>query len=268
MCSKPSLLVKGHHLHPIHVHPSQRCVLKVIALSQGAALTSYSRPSQSALCAQSHRSSVKGHHLHPIHVHPSQHCVLKVIGLQSRVITYNLFTSTLVSAIYSKPSLLVEGHHLHTIHVHPSQRYMLKAIALSQGASLTHFSRPSQSALYAQSHRSSVKGHHLHPIHVHPSQRCVLKVIALQSRVITYTLFTSIPVSAICSKSSVFSQGSSLTPYSRPSQSALEYDLECSLDGNFIPVFQLIYCPMILAQILQPQVRQRQMPWQETAPSY
>ena len=201
--------------------------------SQGSSLTSCPHPSQSALCAQSHLSPLKGHNLHSSHVHPSQPCVLKVISLHSRVITYKLVTSIPVSPVCSRSSLF------------------------SQGPSLTNYSRPSQSALCAQSYRPSAKAHHLLASHVHPSQPCVLKVISLKSRVITYKLVTSIPVSPVCSKSSPFSQGSSLTSCPRPSQSALcaqshrpsakghnlhpihvhpsqhLYDLECSLDGNF-----------------------------------
>jgi hypothetical protein len=90
----------------------------------------------------------------------------------------------------------------------------------SQGSSLTPYSCPFQSALYTQSHRSSVKGHHLPPIHVDSSQHCEFEVIARQSMVITYILFTSIPVSTMYTTSSPSSQGSSLD-YSCPFQLAL-----------------------------------------------
>jgi hypothetical protein len=210
-------LVKGHHLLPIYVHPNQHCT-------------------------QSHRSSMKGHHLQPIHIHASQHCVLKVIARQSRAITYILSTSITVSTMCSRSSLVSQGPSL-TPYSRPSQSalctqvialrsrvitYILttsipvstvysKSPLFGQGSSLTSYPRPSQSALYTQSHRSSVKGHHVRTIHVHPSQHYILKVIALRSRVITYILSTSIPVSTVYSKSSLFGQGSSLTFYPRPS---------------------------------------------------
>jgi hypothetical protein len=156
----------------------------------------------------------------------------------------------------------------------------------SQGSSLTCYPHSSQSALCTQNHRFLVRGHHLQPIHVHPSQHCALIVIALQSGVITYILSTSIPVSTVYSKSSFFSQGSSLTYYPRPSQSALcTHSHRSSVRGHHlhpihvhpsqhlniiwsvpwmeisIPVFQLVCCQRIHPQVLPPQVRQRQMPW-------
>jgi hypothetical protein len=214
--------VRGHHLQAVHVHPSQHYALKVIALQSGvityilytsipvstvylksslfnqrSSLTSYSCPCPSALCAQSNRSSDKGHHLQPVHVQFGEHGVLEVIALESRVVTYNLFTSVPISTI------------------------MLKVISV-ESVDITYFlSHPTLSALCTQSHRSSVKGYHLQAIHVHPSQHSVIKVILLQSRVNTYNLCTSIPVSTVHSKSSSFSQGSILTTCPRPSQSAL-----------------------------------------------
>jgi hypothetical protein len=91
----------------------------------------------------------------------------------------------------------------------------------SQGSSLTSYPCPSRSILCVQIYRSSVRGHHLHSIQVHPSQHCVFKLITLRSRVITYRLFTFILVSTVPSNLSLFSQGSSLTAYQCPSQSAL-----------------------------------------------
>jgi hypothetical protein len=193
---------------------------KSSVIGQGSSLTAYSHPYQSALCTQSHRSSVKGHNLRAIHVHPSQHYVLKVITLWSRVITYSLTTSIRISSIHSKSSLFgqgssrthyphssqsalctqshrssVKGHHVRTIHVHPGQHYVLKSSLFGQGSSLTSYSHPSRSVLCTQNHRLSVKGHHLLSIHVQLNQHYVLKVIALRSRVITYILSTSTPVS-------------------------------------------------------------------------
>jgi hypothetical protein len=162
-----------------------------------SSLTNCPHPYQSALCTQSHRSSVKGHHLLPIHVHPSQHYILEVIALRSRVITYRLFTSISISTIHSKSSVI------------------------GQGSSRTHYPRPSQSALCTQvitlwsrvitySLTTSIpvstvysksplfgQGSSLTSYPRQSSQHCVLKVTAHRPRAITYSLSTSIR-SALC----------------------------------------------------------------------
>jgi hypothetical protein len=175
--------------------------------------------------------------------------MLKVIALQSRLITYLLFTSIPVSTVYSKSSLFsprVITYNLNTS-IPVSTVYSKSLLFSPRVITYILFTSTQVSTVYSKSSLFSPrvityilftstivslkvialhsKGHHLHPIHVHPSQHSVLKVIALQSRLITHDLFTSIPVSTMYSKSSPLSRGPSLTPYPRPSQSALSHYL-------------------------------------------